>query len=180
MKKEEIIKAKEEIMKDRNELDKEIKERRSEVQKQESRMIQKEENLEKRSDNLEKKEKDLEREYQSLELQKNEVNEIHEKQSQELQRIAGLSKDEAKNYLLAQMEKEINKKRHEKKLHQTGINLPHNILHTECRRTDRLRQHTEQRAWRQQFHKRRSFRTDFNILVEQAGYRENDHRHLGV
>ena len=107
LKKEEIIKAKEEIMKDRNELDKEIKERRSEVQKQESRMIQKEENLDKRSDNLEKKEKDLEREYQSIELQKNEVNELYEKQSQELQKISGLSKEEAKKQLLDNMEKEI-------------------------------------------------------------------------
>ena len=107
MKKEEIIKAKEEIMNNRNELDKEIKERRSEVQKQESRMIQKEENLEKRSDKLEEKEKDLEKEYESLESQKNEVNEIYKKQSEELQRIAQLSKDDAKKYLLDQMEKEI-------------------------------------------------------------------------
>ena len=107
MKKEEIIKAKEEIMNNRNELDKEIKERRSEVQKQESRMIQKEENLEKRSDKLEEKEKDLEKEYESLESQKNEVNEIYKKQSEELQRIAQLSKDDAKKYLLDQIEKEI-------------------------------------------------------------------------
>ena len=93
IKKEEIIKAKEEIMKDRDELDKEIKERRSEVQKQESRMIQKEENLEK--------------EYESIELQKKEVNELFEKESEELQRIAGLSKEDAKKFLLEQLEKEI-------------------------------------------------------------------------
>ena len=107
MKKEEIIKAKEEIMKSRNELDQEIKERRSEVQKQESRMIQKEENLDRRSDNLEKKERDLEREYQSLDNQKQEVVELQEQQSKELQRISGLSKDEAKQFLLSQMEREI-------------------------------------------------------------------------
>ena len=99
LKKEEILKAKEEIMSNRKELDQEIKERRSEVQKQESRMLQKEENLDKRSENLEKKEKNLEREYKSLEDQKNEVNEIYDKQVQELQRIASLSKDEAKQYL---------------------------------------------------------------------------------
>ena len=107
MKKEEIIKAKEEIMKSRNELDQEIKERRSEVQKQESRMIQKEENLDKRSDNLEKKEKDLEYEYQSLEKQKSEIVEMKEKQTEELQRISSLSKEEAKQQLLDVMEKEI-------------------------------------------------------------------------
>lgn len=107
MKKEEIFKAKEEIMNNRKELDQEIKERRSEIQKQESRIIQKEENLDKRSENLEKKEQDLDKEYQSLENQKNEVNELYEKQVEELQRIASLSKEEARSYLLAEMEKEI-------------------------------------------------------------------------
>jgi len=107
MRKEEIIKAKEEIMNNRKELDQEIKERRSEVQKQETRMIQREENLDKRLENLEKKEKDLDREYQSIETQKQEVNELHEKQIQELQRIADLTKEEAKQQLLTDMEKEV-------------------------------------------------------------------------
>ena len=107
MKKEEIFKAKEEIMNSRKELDQEIKERRSEVQKQESRMIQKEENLDRRSENLEKKEKDLEREYQSLEIQKDEVNKAYEKQVEELQKIAVLSKEEARQVLLSEMDKEI-------------------------------------------------------------------------
>ena len=107
MKKEEIFKAKEEIMNSRKELDLEIKERRSEVQKQESRMIQKEENLDRRSENLEKKERDLDKEYQSLENQKEEVNKVYEKQVEELQKIASLSKDEAREYLLNEMDKEI-------------------------------------------------------------------------
>ena len=107
LKKEEIIKAKEEIMNNRKELDQEIKERRSEIQKQEARIIQKEENLDKRSDNLEQKEKDIEREYQSLENQKTEVNELYEKQVQELQRVASLSKEEARQYLLTEVEKEL-------------------------------------------------------------------------
>ena len=107
MKKEEIFKAKEEIMNSRKELDQEIKERRSEVQKQESRVIQKEENLDRRSENLEKKERDLDKEYQSLENQKEEVNKVYEKQVEELQKIASLSKDEAREYLLNEMDKEI-------------------------------------------------------------------------
>ena len=107
MKKEEIFKAKEEIMNSRKELDQEIKERRSEVQKQESRMIQKEENLDRRSENLEKKERDLDKEYQSLENQKEEVNKVYEKKVEELQKIASLSKDEAREYLLNEMDKEI-------------------------------------------------------------------------
>ena len=107
MKKEEIIKAKEEIMKDRDELEKEIKERRSEVQKQESRMIQKEENLERRSDNLEKRENDIEHEYQSLELQKNEIAQLYNKEVEELQKISAMTKDEARQVLLSQVEKDV-------------------------------------------------------------------------
>ena len=107
MKKEQIFKAKEEIMNNRKELDQEIKERRSEIQKQESRMIQKEENLDKRIETLEKKEKDLDKEYESLETQKNEVKELHEKEIQELQRISNLSREEAKEYLLSEINKEI-------------------------------------------------------------------------
>jgi len=107
MKKEEIFKAKEEIMNSRKELDQEIKERRSEVQKQESRMIQKEENLDRRSENLEKKEKSLEQEERSIEIQKNEVEELKVRELEELQKIAGLSTEEAKEFLLTQMESEI-------------------------------------------------------------------------
>ena len=107
MRKEEIFKAKEEIMNSRKELDQEIKERRSEVQKQESRMIQKEENLDRRSENLEKKERDLDKEYQGLEKQKEEANKIYEKQVEELQKIASLNKDEAREILLSEMDKEI-------------------------------------------------------------------------
>ena len=107
MRKEEIFKAKEEIMNNRKELDQEIKERRSEIQKQESRMVQKEENLDKRSEILEKKEQDLDREYQSLETQKEEAKKIYEQQVEELQKIASLTKEEARDYLLKELEKEI-------------------------------------------------------------------------
>ncbi len=107
MKKEEIFKAKEEIMNSRKEFDQEIKERRSEVQKQESRMIQKEENLDRRTETLEKKEKAIEQEHQTIENQKGEIQELYNKQLEELQRIAELSTEEAKDFLLSQMETEI-------------------------------------------------------------------------
>ena len=107
LKKEEIFKAKEEIMASRKELDQEIKERRGEVQKQEARLIQKEENLEKRSDNFEKKERDLEIQTQELENKKQEIEDLHKKEMEELQRIASLSKEEAKQRLLSEMEKEL-------------------------------------------------------------------------
>ena len=107
LKKEEIFKAKEEIMNSRKELDQEIKERRGEVQKQEARLIQKEENLEKRSDNFEKKERDLEIQTQELENKKQEIEDLHKKEMEELQRIASLTKEEAKQRLLSEMEKEL-------------------------------------------------------------------------
>ncbi len=107
LKKEEIFKAKEEIMNNRKELDQEIKERRGEVQKQESRLIQKEENLEKRERNFEKKERELEQEIQNMEKQKEEIEELHHQEMVELQKIASLTKQEAKDRLLAQMDKEL-------------------------------------------------------------------------
>ena len=107
LKREEIFKAKEEIIKDKAELDKEIKERRGEIQKQEARIIQKEENLERRSDNFEKKEKKLEHEYQVLEERKKDVEVVYTEQIDKLQKIAGLSKEEAKQHLLSEIEKQI-------------------------------------------------------------------------
>ncbi len=107
LKKEEIFKAKEEIMASRKELDQEIKERRGEVQKQEARLIQKEENLEKRSDNFEKKERELENQMQDLEKQKEELEKLHDQEMVELQKIAALTKEEAKERLLSEMEKEL-------------------------------------------------------------------------
>ena len=107
LKKEEIFKAKEEIMASRKELDQEIKERRGEIQKQEARLIQKEENLEKRSDNFEKRENELEKELQDVEKQKEELEKLHDQEMIELQKIAALTKEEAKLKLLSEMEKEL-------------------------------------------------------------------------
>lgn len=108
IKKEEIFKAKEEIMKSRDELDKEIRERRGEVQSQERRLIQKEENLDKRIENYDKKEKELDKEFQAIEKKKEDVQEIFNRQMQELQRISGLSKEEATKQILSELEKQLN------------------------------------------------------------------------
>ena len=106
-KKEEILKAKEEILKARNELDEEIKERRSEVGLQEKRIIQKEEILERKSDNFEKKEKELENKIKEADSKMQELNSVFEKQMSELQRISGLSKDDAKNIILDRLDKKL-------------------------------------------------------------------------
>ena len=107
IKKEEIFKAKEEIMQARNELDREIRERRGEVQAQERRLIQKEENLDKRSDSFEQKEKDIERRLQDLERRKKDLQDVMDKQMTELQRISGLTEEEARNKILTELEKQM-------------------------------------------------------------------------
>lgn len=106
-KKEEIFKAKEEMLKVRNELDQEIKERRGEVQLQEKRMIQKEEAIEKRAGLMEHKEKELQRKHQELDSKKQTLEQAIHREMEELQRISGLTKEEAKHQLLSELEKEI-------------------------------------------------------------------------
>lgn len=106
-KKEEIFKAKEEIMQSRNELDQEIRERRGELKKQEDRLIQKEENLDRRSEAFVKKENEVVRKQEELEQKYLEVENIKGQQLDELQRISGLTQEEAKKYLLGEIEKEI-------------------------------------------------------------------------
>ena len=107
LKKAKIIEAKEEIVNSRKELDQEIKERRGEVQRQETRLIQKEENLERRAENYEKKEENLNKREKELEEEKQKIEELHSQELKELQRIASLSKEEAKNILLREVEKDI-------------------------------------------------------------------------
>ena len=106
-KKEEIFKAKEQIMQERKDLEQEIRERRGEIQKQESRMIQKEENLDKKEEALEKKEREADKKYQALDEQEKELENTLKQQLEELQRIAGLSVEEAKKILLTEVEKQI-------------------------------------------------------------------------
>ena len=107
MKKEEIIKAKEEIMASRKELDQEIKERRGEVQSQERRLIQKEENLDRRSENFEKKEHEIENRIHEIENQKQEIQEVYDKQLAKLEEIAELTKGQARDKLLQEVEKDL-------------------------------------------------------------------------
>lgn len=106
-KREVLLEAKEEIHKSRVELDREIKERRVELQKVERRLIQKEETLDKKTDLLEKKDETLNRKLKEAELLKDKTNELKERQMRELERISGLSIDEAKDYLLKNVEDEV-------------------------------------------------------------------------
>lgn len=106
-KKEEIYKAQEEIMASRKELDQEIRERRGEVQRQENRLIQKEENLENKINTLERKEKELALKTEANENKAKQLEELRNKEMQELERISRLSQEEAKGMILSEMEKQI-------------------------------------------------------------------------
>ena len=107
LKKTKIIEAKEEIVNSRNELDQEIKERRGEVQRQETRLIQKEENLERRAENYEKKEENLNKREKELEEEQQKIENLRNQELKELQKIASLSREEAKHILLKEVEKDI-------------------------------------------------------------------------
>ncbi|MCX7779352.1 MAG: ribonuclease Y [Negativicutes bacterium] len=106
-KKEALVEAKEEIHKLRVELDREIKERRNELQRLERRLVQKEENLDRKIDSLEKKEEILSRKEAELDKSQDKINELYTKQLAELERLSGLTSEEARSLLLASVEEEI-------------------------------------------------------------------------
>lgn len=106
-KKEAILEAKEEMHRLRNDFEKESRDRRSEIQRLERRNIQKEELLDKKSDALEKREENLNKKLQDAEKLEESIQELYTKQKQELERLSGLTSEEAKKVLLEDVEKEI-------------------------------------------------------------------------
>ncbi len=106
-KKELLLEAKEESIRTKNEIEKEIKERRAEIQKSEKRLIQKEETLDKKVDSLEKKEEKLLRKTEALEKRREDYETLIGKQEAELERISGLTANEAKDQLLVALEADI-------------------------------------------------------------------------
>jgi len=106
-KREVLLEAKEEIHKSRIELDREIKERRNEIQRLERRLTQKEETLDKKLELLEQKEELLNKKIKEVQEQEASVTELQEKQMKELERISGLTTEEAKEFLLKSVENEV-------------------------------------------------------------------------
>ena len=106
-KRESLLEVKEESIRAKNELDKEIRERRAEVQRTERRLQQKEENIDKKADAIEKKEASLAGKEESLNRMKEEVSKLNEQRLQELERISGLTSEQAKDYLLKIVEDEV-------------------------------------------------------------------------
>ena len=106
-KREATVEAKEEILRARSEFDKEVKDRRSEIQRQENRLNSKEENLDRKLENLERKEENVSARIAQLEREKQELDGLKNSQLELLERISGLTVEEAKRYLIDQLEDDV-------------------------------------------------------------------------
>ena len=106
-KRESTLEAKEEILRSRKEYEKEEKERRADLQKQERRLQQKEENIDRKTDAIEKKEEALAQKHAALDKENEEIKIIKRSQTEMLERISGFTADEAKKYLIEQVESEV-------------------------------------------------------------------------
>lgn len=106
-KKEAIVEAKDEIHKMRSEADKEVKDRRSDVQRMERRVLQKEESIDKKLENLEKKEESLNSKIKSAEQKMNEAEIVKQHQFEMLEKISGYTVEQAKEYMLQNLENEL-------------------------------------------------------------------------
>ena len=106
-KREALLEAKEESLKTKNELEKETKERRAELQRYERRVLSKEENLDKKSEAMEKREAGLNAKEESLKKKTAETEALYEKGMEELEKISGLTSEQAREYLLKSVEEDV-------------------------------------------------------------------------
>ena len=106
-KKEALLEAKEEILKNRSEYEKGVKERRADLQRQENRLQQKEENLDRKTEAIEKKEESLAQKHAAADRENEEIKAIKRSQTEMLEKISGFTAEEAKDYLIAQVEAEV-------------------------------------------------------------------------
>ena len=106
-KREALLEAKEEILKSRSEFEKEEKTRRADLQRQENRLQQKKETLDRKTDAIEKKEESLNQKHAAVDKEAEEIKIIKRSQTEMLERISGFTAEEAKAYLIAQVESEV-------------------------------------------------------------------------
>ena len=106
-KKEALLEAKEEILKSRTDYEKEEKSRRADLQRQENRLQQKEENMDRKLEAIEKKEDSLAQKHAAMEKEQEEIRTIKQSQTAMLEKISGFTADEAKDYLIQQVENEV-------------------------------------------------------------------------
>lgn len=133
-KKEFLLEGKDELHRLRNENEKEISDRRKEVQRQERRIQQKEETLDRKMDNLEKKENNYQRKQKEVEQKLQEVEQVKKSQFEMLERISGYTADQAKDYLLQQLDTELDHEKsvkileYEEKLKEESDKRARNII----------------------------------------------------
>ena len=106
-KREALLEVKEESIKTKNELDREIKDRRAEIQRNERRVEQKEANLDKKLESIERREQSFAAKEEDIKRQRAEVAKLNEERIQELERISGLTSEQAKEYLLKTVEEDV-------------------------------------------------------------------------
>ena len=106
-KREALLEVKEESLKRKNELERETKERRTELQKYEKRVLSKEESVDKKAEIVEKREAECTARITNIQEKESEINELHERGVQELERISGLTSEQAKEYLLKTVEDDV-------------------------------------------------------------------------
>ncbi len=106
-KREALLEAKEENLKVKNDLDKEVKERRAEIQEYEKRVLSKEETLDKKTDALEKRERSQASREKNFEKEKEKLEELRQSHMRELEKISGLTSEQAKEYLLKQVKEDV-------------------------------------------------------------------------
>jgi ribonuclease Y len=107
LKRETVLEAKDEVHKLRSEAEREVRERRNEIQRQERRLVQKEETLDKKIESLEQKEDKLADKEKKVEELQAKVDELYQNQLVELERVSGLSQEEARKMILATVEQEV-------------------------------------------------------------------------
>lgn len=106
-KRESMLEIKEESIRAKNDLDKEIRERRNEIQRNERRIVQKEENLDRKMEAIEKREASFAAKEEDMNKKRAEVAKLHEERVQELERISGLTSEQAKELLLKTIEDDV-------------------------------------------------------------------------
>ena len=114
-KREAMVEAKEEILKSRSEYEREEKARRADLQRQENRLQQKEENLDRKTEAIERKEESLAQKHATIDRENEEIKTIKRSQTEMLERISGFTADEAKQYLIDQVESEV--------IHETAVKI---------------------------------------------------------
>ncbi|HBK69005.1 MAG TPA: ribonuclease Y [Firmicutes bacterium] len=139
-KRESILEAKEEALRVKNDLEREIRDRRNDIQRLEKRILQKEENIDRKMETLEKKEDNLSRKETEVERLKIELRELQQKEREELEKISGLTVDQAKDILLSELEKELSQemavrvKDYETKIKEEADKKARDILSTAIQR----------------------------------------------